>query len=119
MTYRLDVFFKLDCFLRFPVAEASIEELKELASLVSCGRPYDVQAWLADGKPFRTTARTRVNPILDSVHTGFHSMVGVFLSAGLKSQELSEMLSEAVRSHLVSLLIEHWAVRYVPFEDTL
>jgi hypothetical protein len=32
---------------------------------------------------------------------------------------MSEMLSEAVRSHLVSLLIEHWAVRYVPFEDTL
>jgi hypothetical protein len=52
-----------------------------------------------DGKPFRTTARTRVNPILDSVRTGFHSMVEVFLSVGLKSQELSEMLSEAVRSH--------------------
>jgi hypothetical protein len=122
MTCRLDVFFKLDCFLRFPAAEASIEELKELASLVSCGRPYDVQAWLADGKPFRTTARTRVSPILDSVHTGFHSMVEAFLSAGLKSQELSEMLSEAVRSHcedLVSLLIEHWAVRFVVFEDTL
>jgi hypothetical protein len=49
-------------------------------------------------------------------------MVEVFLGAGLKSQELSEMLSEAVRSHredLVSLLIEHWTVRSVPFEDTL
>jgi hypothetical protein len=36
------------------MAEASIEELKELTTLVRCGRLYDVQAWLAAGKPFRT-----------------------------------------------------------------
>jgi hypothetical protein len=34
------------------MTEASIEELKKLASLVRCGRLYDVQAWLAAGKPF-------------------------------------------------------------------
>lgn len=69
--------------------EASIEELKQLLSLVRCGRLFDVQAWLANGKPFRTTARTRVNPILESVRVGFHSIVEVFLSAGLKPQELT------------------------------
>jgi hypothetical protein len=43
---------------------------------------FDVQAWLENGKPFRTITRTGVNPILDSVRKGFHSMVVPFLAAG-------------------------------------
>jgi hypothetical protein len=72
-------------------------------------------------RPFRTSARTRVSPILDSVRTGFHSTVEVFLAVGLRSQELSEMLSESVRSRredLVRLLIDHGAdVLSVSFEE--
>jgi hypothetical protein len=71
--------------------EASIEELKQLLSLVRCGRLFDVQAWLANRKPFRTTAQTRVNPILESVQVGFHSVVEVFLSEGLKSLDLCDL----------------------------
>jgi hypothetical protein len=48
--------------------EASIEELKQLASLVRNGQLFEVQVWLKSGKPFRTTARNKVSPILDSVH---------------------------------------------------
>ncbi len=91
------------------MTEASIEELKKLASLVRSGRLYEVRAWLVTGKPFRRNVRTRVNPIVESVSTGFGSMVEVFLSAGLKFQELSEMLSEAVCTHredLSRLLID-------------
>jgi hypothetical protein len=102
--------------------EASIEELKQLASLVRNGQLFDVQAWLKSEKPFRTISRTKVNPILDSVLTGFHSMVEVFLNAGLSSSELTELLAEALRSQredLVRLLIEHGVdVQTVPFEDT-
>jgi len=57
------------------MAEGSIEELKRLASLVRCGWLYDFHAWLANGGSVRTSARTRVSPILDSVPTGFHSNV--------------------------------------------
>jgi hypothetical protein len=110
-------------FTGYSMNEASIEELKQLLSLVRCGRLFDVQAWLANRKPFRTTAQTRVNPILESVQVGFHSVVEVFLSAGLKSQALTELLAEAVGIHredLVRLLIDHGVdVRSVPFEDTL
>lgn len=54
------------------------------------------QAWLENGKPFRTTARIRANPILESVQIGFHSMVEVFLAAGLTPAERDDLLSEAV-----------------------
>jgi hypothetical protein len=94
------------------MSEASIEELKELASLIRNGRLFDVQAWLESGKPFRATVRPRVNPILESVRTGFHSMVEVFLTAGLTPAERNELLSEAVgarREDMVELLIEHGA----------
>jgi hypothetical protein len=54
---------------------------------------------------------------------GFHSMVEGFLSAGVDSTELTEMLSEAVSSHrgdLVNLLLDHGAdVRSLPFADAL
>ena len=95
-----------------PMREASIEELKEHASLVRNGRLFDVQAWLENGKPFRTTARTRVNPILESVRIGFNSMVAVFLAADLTPVERNELLADAVRARredLVELLIEHGA----------
>jgi hypothetical protein len=76
--------------------------------VVRNGRLFDVQAWLANGKPFRTTTRIRVNPILESVRIGFHSMVEVFLAAGLTPGERNELLSEAVcarREDMVKLLI--------------
>jgi hypothetical protein len=95
-----------------PISEASIEELKEFASLVQNGRLFDVQAWLENGKPFRTTARTRANPISESVRIGFHSIVEVFLAAGLSPAERSAVLAEAVRARregLVELLMEHGA----------
>ena len=47
------------------MAEASIEQLKELALLVRCGRLYDVQAWLAAGKPF-DPARDNLVELLDA-----------------------------------------------------
>ena len=53
-----------------------------------------------------------MNPILDSVLTGFHSMVEFLLAVGLNPQELTDMLSEAVNSRrkdLVRLLIDHGA----------
>jgi hypothetical protein len=71
---------------------------------------FDVPSWLENGKPFRTTARTRVNPMLESVRTGFHSIVEGFLAAGLTPAERNELLSEAVgagREDPVELLIEH------------
>ena len=83
--------------------DVGILELKELASVVRNGF-FDIQAWLENGKPFRTTARTRVNPILESVRIGFHSMVKVFLAAGLISAERNELLSEAVRARREDLV---------------
>jgi hypothetical protein len=91
------------------MTEVSIEDLKELASLVRCGRIYDVQPWLATGRPFRAITEIRINPILDGVHIGFHGMVEAFLLAGLNPEELTDVLSEGVNAHhedLVKLLID-------------
>jgi hypothetical protein len=76
--------------------------------LVRCGWLYDVQAWLANGKPSRTTTRTSVT-VFGLCTQWVSQQVEVALAAGLNSTEITEMLSEAVCTHredLSRLLID-------------
>jgi hypothetical protein len=54
--------------------ECSLDEIKELASLVRLGCLFEVQKWIDSGKPIPTSLKTRINPLRFSVETGFQSM---------------------------------------------
>jgi hypothetical protein len=77
------------------------KKLKELASLVRNGRLFDVQAWLQSGKPSRSTARTKANPVLESLQTGFHSLA-ISIWTGI-SVALIEILVGVAAGNLLHL----------------
>jgi len=60
------------------------EEIKPLIDLCRAGRLFEVQAWIADGKPINSPPpppkRARKNcPLQVSIEKGFHSLVQVLL----------------------------------------
>jgi len=88
------------------------EQLKQLALLVRQGRFFEVQDWLAAGKPFRAISYRSAKPLRDAAKTGFYSIVGLFLRQNLTLSELNEVLEEVVqlgREDLVGLLLESGA----------
>ncbi|MCW3101146.1 MAG: hypothetical protein JWL77_6764 [Chthonomonadaceae bacterium] len=63
------------------------DEIAPLLDLCRAGRLFDVQAWIAAGKPVNPPARppkgARVKAPLDvSLDLGFHSLIEVLLKAG-------------------------------------
>jgi hypothetical protein len=105
------------------IEECSLDEIKELASLVRLGCLFAVQKWIDSGKPIRTSLKTRINPVRFSAETGFQSMVEIFLRGDLLQNELDEMLREAVRTHredLVKMILERGgSARSMLFVDVL
>ncbi len=100
------------------IRATTVEELQPLLALCRAGRLFEVQAWIAQGKPVALpeAARTRSaqhNPLRVAMDTGFHSLVQVLLEAGVPPREgRYDALRDAVeqrRPDLASLLIEHGA----------
>lgn len=96
----------------------SREEIRPLVDLCRKGQLFEVQEWIAAGKPVNLPApipyerRALPSPLEIAVGEGFHSLVRVLLDAGaLNESRLSaspiHMAIGAKRMDLVELMVEH------------
>src|ERR1700722_5914561 len=72
---------------------ATREEIAPLVVLCRAGRLFDVQAWIAEGKPVNPPPQpakgARIKSPLDvALEIGFHSMIEVLLRAGAEPYPL-------------------------------
>lgn len=94
------------------------DEIKPLIDLCKAGRLFDVQNWIADGKPINPPpppekgARKKC-PLQVSIDKGFHSLVQVLLESGAIVQDGSfnalELVLDNRRLDLIKLLVAHGA----------
>lgn len=103
-------------------ASPQSEEMKELAALCRAGKLFAVQEWLASGRPYYQIGRVRGRtPFKMALDTGFHSLVEVFLQAGMPLDQMNVALRDAVLERLTELarlLVEYGAdPRAVTVED--
>ncbi len=94
------------------------EELLPLIQLIRLGRLFDVQEWIASGKPVSLPDKTegkrrKISPLETAIETGFHSMVQVILDGGAAVEELrySALVHalEKRRLDFVELMVDHGA----------
>ncbi len=81
------------------------DELKELLTLVRAGKLFAVQKWIAEGKNYGATETHRLNPIYEAMRLGFHSMIEVFLRAGLNQRIKNDLLDMAVNDKRFDLVL--------------
>ncbi|MGC4030546.1 MAG: ankyrin repeat domain-containing protein [Tepidisphaeraceae bacterium] len=107
------------------------EEIMPLVALCRAGKLFDVQAWIAEGKPvnpplhFGKGSRTR-SPLDIAMESGFHSLVEVLLRAGAiqdppsgYGSPIGRALAER-RLDMIELLMQHGCnARDVEFIDVL
>jgi ankyrin repeat protein len=93
------------------------EEVKPLIDLCKAGKLFDVQEWIASGKPVNpppsVSGYKRKSPLEVAIDLGFHSLVQVLLEGGADINEprywpLDDALYKR-RLDLVKLLVEHGA----------
>lgn len=97
---------------------ATYEEIVPLVDMCKMGRLFDVQAWIAAGKPVNPPPllgrqRRRKSPLQIAIDKGFHSLVHILLEGGAHLHEgpyaaLDHALNTR-RFDLVQLLVEHGA----------
>jgi ankyrin repeat protein len=106
------------------------EEIKPLIDLCNAGKLFDVQAWIAAGKPVNlplpSDQRARKkHPLQIAIEKGFHSLVQVLLEGGAEFEYSSyeNALLHALgkrRLDLIQLLVRHGAdVRSVEMTSVL
>ena len=96
-----------------PRREALPDDLKELCSLCRAGKLFAVQEWIEAGKRYRLPeGNFTTSPLRLAIKCGFHSLVEVFLRAGISDEEKNDALLKAVRERnldLVQLLTQYGA----------
>jgi hypothetical protein len=94
------------------------DEIKPLAVLCKAGRLFEVQQWIAAGKPVNPprssdSRHRRKSPLEVSMDCGFHSLVQVLLESGAAIEEPGyRPLEHALlkrRLDLVAILVDHGA----------
>ena len=89
------------------------DDLKKFIAHCRAGHLFEVQRWIAAGKPFQMPeGRFYTCPLRVAIDSGFHSMVEVLLRAGVSESEKMAGLRQAIkrrRSDLVELLAGHGA----------
>ena len=103
------------------VARAT-DDNKELVSLCRTGRLYEIERWIAAGKPLDIPAN--YGSLLQvAVQTGFHSLIELIAKHENNQSSKDAALADAVslrRLDFIQLLVENWAeVKSVPFSDVL
>ena len=93
------------------------EDIRPLVELCKIGKLFDVQAWIAAGKPVNppmpTSKRSHPNSPLDiAIDRGFHSLVEVLLQGGaaFETEGYKCPIHDALRMQrfdLAKLLVEH------------
>ncbi len=99
---------------------------KELLSLCRAGKLYDIEKWIAAGKPLEIPAarNARKRSLLQvAVETGFHSQVELIAKQEKSQSSKNASLEDAVslrRLDLIELLVANGAeITSVPFADVL
>ena len=93
------------------------DEIKPLVELIKAGRLFEVQAWIAAGRPLDAPppppkGARKKNPLETAIETGFHSIVQVLLDGGATIEPagyggpMSRVL-ELRRLDLAMLLVDH------------
>jgi hypothetical protein len=89
------------------------EDLKELISLCRAGKLFAVQEWIDSGKRYKLPEGNFITSPFDaSIEVGFHSLVEIFLRAGIDQEDKDSALTRAVcdsRLDLVELLVSFGA----------
>lgn len=106
----------------------SYEEIKPLVELCRAGRLFNVQKWIAAGKPVnlpleRDKQARRKSPLRIAMEKGFHSLVQVLVEGGAQTHEerysaLDHAIAER-RLDLVELLVENGADIHSVSMDTV
>ena len=101
-------------------------DAKELLSLCRAGRLYDIEKWIAAGKPLEipTARNARKKTLLQvAVETGFHSLVELIAKHERSQSSKNAALEDAVslrRLDLIELLVANGAeITSVPLADVL
>ena len=94
------------------------DEVKLLIDICKTGKLFDVQNWIAEGKPVNLPSimegkTRRKSPLEVAIDSGFHSLVQVLLEGGaiIKDKKYNALLHAVnnKRLDLVDLLIQHGA----------
>ncbi len=88
-------------------------DIQELIGLCKAGKLFAVQEWIAAGRPWELPpGRYRTSPLRTAIKLGFHSLVEVFLRAGLRQEEKDNAIWDAMRQRrtdMVDLLAAYGA----------
>jgi hypothetical protein len=94
-------------------AEKLPDDLRELCGLCREGRLFAVQEWLKSGKRFQPPqGNYRITPFSAAIETGFHSLIEIFLRAGIDQEEKDRALDRVTSDRkpgLVELLHKYGA----------
>lgn len=87
------------------------------------GRLFELQAWVADGKPLGVPTGYRLTPLRVALDTGFHSLIAFLLQREAAQTAKDAALREACwgnRPALMELALEHGAsVHAVRFQEVI
>jgi hypothetical protein len=99
------------------------ETAEHLLRLCREGRLFELQAWVAEGKPLTVPAGYRQTLLPVALETGFHSLIAFLLRHETSQAAKDAALREAVWAHrpaFVMLALESGAsVHAVPFQDVI
>jgi ankyrin repeat protein len=103
-------------------AVATSEDTKELVNLCRAGRLYEIEKWIAAGKPLDVPAKCR-SLLRVALQTGFHSLIELVAKHEKNQSSKNAALADAVslrRLDFIELLVENGAeVKSVPLSDVL
>lgn len=103
-------------------AVATSEDTKELVNLCRAGRLYEIEKWIAGGKPLDVPAKYR-SLLRVALQTGFHSLIELIAKHEKNQSWKNAALADAVslrRLDFIQLLVENGAeVKSVPLSDVL
>ena len=103
-------------------AVATSEDTKELVNLCRAGQLYEIEKWIAAGKPLDVPAKYR-SLLRVALQTGFHSLIELIAKHEKNQSSKNAVLADAVslrRLDFIQLLVANGAeVRSVPLSDVL
>lgn len=101
----------------------SIEDSRELLSLCKAGKLYQIEDWIKSGRSISVHPKSRDSPLHIAVRTGFHSLLELLARNCETTEELNEVLIQAVRRQqfdMARMLVEVGADPLsVPFPDVI
>lgn len=99
------------------------EDAEQLLRLCREGRLFELQAWVAAGRPLSVPAHYRQTPMRLALHTGFHSLIEFLLQHEANQSAKDHVLKQACWSgqrSVMQLALSHGAsIGGVPFQNVI